>query len=150
MDADHSRSLLPRRALLAAVAVPALSGCSEFGLDASGECTYGFTEEFETEAVELFSVGVATANQEEGGTCGRTSSTVCMHTSLDLDRSVVARIEGRTPDGGVVVDHAAEDGEIFRLQVAELDPPERVEREIVLFDADGEVVDRAGAYARCE
>lgn len=139
-----------RRSLLAAAAAAA-SGCTQYVPRGDIDCTYGPTAEFETDVVELFGISITDQNAGEGGSCSRWSSHLCLHTTLELDPAVVDRVEGRAPDGDVVVEASVgSDGKIHRLQLAEFERDGSVEREIVLLDADGEVVDRAGAYARCE
>lgn len=138
-----------RRTLLAA-AVAAASGCTQYVPRGDIDCTYGPTAEFETSAVELFAISITDQNSGAGGSCSRWSSHLCLHTTLELDPAVVDRVEGRTSEGGVVVETSVgSDGTVHRLQLAEFERDGSVEREIVLLDADGAVVDRAGAYARC-
>lgn len=106
--------------------------------------------EFDAGAVGVFEVGVTNANEEVGGTCRLESESVCLYTSLELDTERVAQIEVRDAAGEVVVTHGAEDGEIVRLQIGKLERGGRVEREIRLLDANGELVDDAVAYTECQ
>ncbi|WP_128478987.1 hypothetical protein [Halorussus pelagicus] len=98
-------------------------------------------------AVEQFSGGVTTSNQRENGSCRRSTSTVCVQSSIQLNPDQIDRVEGRTADGEVVVEKTANETEVY-LELAELSQGE-TGNYTVHFIRDGESIAHGSIDVDC-
>ncbi|GAB3024420.1 hypothetical protein [Natronobiforma cellulositropha] len=134
---------LPRRAFLAATAVPALAGC----IVDYGSCTTGGLP-FETDAVESFVISSATGAAADGGPCDDDTGR-CLHVHLEVDPDEIGLIEVQTPDGEVVRTQDVDERNVTNFEVSAGDRTDRQERTIVLRDEDGGAVDTTDVHTRC-
>ncbi len=134
---------LRRRTLLAA-SVPALAGCI---IDVSS-CSTGKSE-FDTPAVSRFMVASGDGYVREGELCDEDSNNCLRIEHMEFDHTVVDRIEIRAPGGEVVRTHDADDGELSEFELGEFASRGSLERDVMLLDEDGGVIDIGGAHAEC-
>ncbi len=140
---DNSEWSLPRRALLVGATVPALSGCL---IDFSS-CSTG-SSPFDTDAVDQFVVSTTTGAAAESGPCDDETER-CLHIHLEVDPDVIDVIEVQTPDGEVVRTHDVDEREVTDFELSAGDDTDSQERDIVLRDEDGDIVDTGSANTEC-
>ena len=85
----------------------------------------------------------------EGEFCDDDSGNCLRIAAMEFDETAVDRIEIETPDGAVVRTHDAEDGELTEFELGEFDERGSLERNVVLVDEDGDVIDTGGVHGEC-